>query len=171
MFEKMCSPAKIYFGIAVLASLYALIKMIPIGLILSKLFFAVLWTFILSWLCKKGYTSVSWFLVLFPYVVLLLAAMKIAYIVEHKEIFKAVHLQDAYGEDTYVEGMSKATRKNLSLAGLLVGFIFVLGLLFFLFNMFIGSTTDSTTGSIKSNSFSSQSSGIPSLPSSFSSIF
>ena len=164
-FEKMCSPAKIYFGIAVLASLYALIKMIPIGLILSKLFFAVLWTFILSWLCKKGYTSVSWFLVLFPYVVLLLAAMKIAYIVEHKEIFKAVHLQDAYGMDSYgVEGMSKSTRQNLSAAGLMVGIIFVLGLLFFIFNMFTGSTKSSY------GSFSSQSSGFPSLPSSFSSV-
>jgi hypothetical protein len=87
--------------------------------------------------------------------------------VEHKEIFKAVKLQDAYGEDTYVEGMSKATFQNLTAAGLLVGILFVLGLLFFLFTMFTGSTTDST----KSSSFSSQSSGIPSLPSSFSSIF
>ena len=162
-FEKMCSPAKIYFGIAVLASLYALIKMVPIGLILSKLFFAVLWTFILSWLCKKGYSSLSWFLVLFPYVVLLLASLRIAYIVEHKEIFKAVKLQDAYGMDSYgVEGMSKAIRQNLTAAGLLVGILFVLGLLFFLFTMFTGSSSDSS---------SAQSTGIPSLPSSFSSIF
>jgi hypothetical protein len=83
--------------------------------------------------------------------------------VEHKEIFKAVKLQDAYGMDSYgVEGMSKGTFQNLTAAGLLVGILFVLGLLFFLFTMFTGSSSDSS---------SAESTGIPSLPSSFSSIF
>lgn len=119
--EKICTPAKIYFGIAVIATLFALSKGIPLGLILVKIFFAVIWTGILSWLCKKGYSSVSWFLVLFPYIVMLLAALKIAYIVEHKEIFKAIKLQDVYSEENYgVEGMSSLTGSLLGFFGFIL---------------------------------------------------
>jgi F0F1-type ATP synthase assembly protein I len=40
--------------------------------VLGKLIFAVLYTFVLGWLCSKGYKSLSWFLVLLPYVLILL---------------------------------------------------------------------------------------------------
>ena len=37
-----------------------------------KLIFAVIYTFILGWLCKKGWKGLAWFLVLLPYVMILL---------------------------------------------------------------------------------------------------
>jgi hypothetical protein len=40
--------------------------------ILSNLLFALVYTFILSWLCKIGLTALSWFLVLLPFVLILL---------------------------------------------------------------------------------------------------
>ena len=33
-----------------------------------KLVYVLLWTYILQLLCRKGYSSVSWFLVLLPFI-------------------------------------------------------------------------------------------------------
>jgi len=41
--------------------------------IMSKVFFALLWTWFLNFLCSKGYKSVSWFLVLLPFILILFA--------------------------------------------------------------------------------------------------
>ena len=113
-FKNLCTPAKIYFGIAVIASIFALFRGISFGAVLIKLIFAFLWTFILGWLCKKGYSYISWFLVLLPYVVILLAALRIAQITEHKPIFRSLGLQGAYGQEPFGvrEGMEKMKKKE-----------------------------------------------------------
>lgn len=71
-FEKLCTPAKIYFALAILSILMGLFSGFNLMAILGKLFFAVIYTFILGWLCSKGWKSLSWFLVLLPYVLILL---------------------------------------------------------------------------------------------------
>jgi hypothetical protein len=71
-FNKLCTPAKIYFAIAVIMSIVELFNGIGILSISIKLVFAFIWTFILGWMCKKGYKSISWFLVALPYIILLL---------------------------------------------------------------------------------------------------
>ena len=74
MFRSYCTPAKIYLTIAVI---YCIIQIftVPIVFVLINLGFAVIWAFILQWLCKKGFASVSWFLVLLPYVAMLMQAL------------------------------------------------------------------------------------------------
>ena len=71
-FEKLCTPAKIYFALAILSILMGLFSGFNLMAILGKLLFAVIYTFILGWLCSKGWKSLSWFLVLLPYVLILL---------------------------------------------------------------------------------------------------
>ena len=71
-FQKLCTPAKIYFTLAVFSILLGLFNGIHFGMILSKLLFAFIWTFILAWLCKKGFKAVSWFLVLLPFIMIIL---------------------------------------------------------------------------------------------------
>ena len=71
-FKKMCTPAQIYFAIAVLAAVISLFMRENVTSVLVNFLFALIWTYILAWLCKKGYEGLSWFLVLLPYVVLLL---------------------------------------------------------------------------------------------------
>jgi hypothetical protein len=71
-FEKLCTPAKIYFALAILSILMGLFSGFNLMAILGKLIFAVIYTFILGWLCSKGLKSLSWFLVLLPYVLILL---------------------------------------------------------------------------------------------------
>jgi hypothetical protein len=69
-FNTLCTPAKLYFALAVLSSVVGLIYNMSIMAILIKLLFAFIWTYILNWICKKGYKSVSWFLVLLPYIIM-----------------------------------------------------------------------------------------------------
>ena len=72
-FEKLCTPAKLYFALAILSILMGLFSGFHLMAILGKLVFAVIYTFILGWLCSKGWKSLAWFLVLLPYVLILLA--------------------------------------------------------------------------------------------------
>jgi hypothetical protein len=107
-FSKLCTPAKIYFAIAVIAVITSLFNGVSFMMVFSKIFFAFIWTFVLGWLCDKGYSSISWFLVLLPYIVIALAMLKIANITQHKDIMRAIKLQGAYGK----EPMSTQIRKK-----------------------------------------------------------
>lgn len=71
-FEKLCTPAKLYFALAILSILLGLFSGFHFMAIIIKLIFAVIYTFILGWLCKKGWKGLAWFLVLLPYVLILL---------------------------------------------------------------------------------------------------
>ena len=99
-FSKLCTPAKIYFGIAVIAAIIALFSGASVMMAFMNLVFAFIWTFILEWLCKKGFTSISWFLVLLPYILIALAMFGI-YRVTHdqRQILRTLKLQGAYGQE------------------------------------------------------------------------
>jgi hypothetical protein len=106
-FSKLCTPAKIYFAIAVISSVIALINRVKIIAVFFKLIFAFIWTFILAWLCDKGYKSLSWFLVLLPYVVIALAALGIYHLSnEHKKLMNNLQFQGPYGQSYTHEGMT-----------------------------------------------------------------
>jgi len=107
-FESLCTPAKIYLVIAAIASVIALSNNAKFGGIAVRLFFAFLWTYVLSFLCKKGYDNLSWFLVLFPYVVILLVELRIANLTKYNTILTNVGLQGAYGR----EGMKSQHEKK-----------------------------------------------------------
>ena len=94
-FQKLCTPAKIYFSLAVFSILVSLLGGIHVIMILTKLFFAFIWTYILAWLCKKGYTSLSWFLVLLPFIMFLLVLLGIMKTI--KEVHYLNPLNDQMG--------------------------------------------------------------------------
>ena len=105
-FRKICTPAKIYFAIAVIAAIFALFNGTGIMAIAVNLIFAFIWTFILEWLCKKGYKSISWFLVLLPYIIIALAMMGIYRVTEEqRQLMRSIQLQGAYGQEAFVEGI------------------------------------------------------------------
>ena len=97
--SKLCTPAKIYFVFSVLSCIIMLFNRIPVLAVFTKLIFAFLWTFVLGWLCSKGYKSISWFLVLLPYVVIALAMFGIAQITQHRSLMRTLQLQGAYGQE------------------------------------------------------------------------
>lgn len=71
-FNKLCTPAKLYFVLALLSIIIAAFNGLKLLAIIVKLFFAMIWTLVLSFICDKGFTTVSWFLVLAPIVVMIL---------------------------------------------------------------------------------------------------
>ena len=111
-FSKLCTPAKIYFAIAVIAAIFALFRGVHLMAIAMKLIFAFIWTFVLGWLCSKGMKTLSWFLVLLPYIIIALAMFKIYETPEsQRQILRALKLQGPYGEENF------ATRKAGSVGG------------------------------------------------------
>ena len=76
-FDDLCSPAKLYFVLSVIACIAALINGLKFGQVVINLIIAFAWTAVLSWICGKGFTSVSWFLVLIPYIIMLLVFFKL----------------------------------------------------------------------------------------------
>jgi hypothetical protein len=66
--SKYCTPAQVYLVLAVIGLLSEfMISFSAITLIVHAIV-AILFGYILNWVCNKGYTGLSWALVLLPYV-------------------------------------------------------------------------------------------------------
>ena len=63
---NLCLPAKIYLGFAVITYIFISVGSFSILSLLLNILFFGFWTFILNWICSKGYEKVSWILVVFP---------------------------------------------------------------------------------------------------------
>jgi len=99
-FSKLCTPARIYFAIAVIATITGLFMGLTLMGAFMKLLFAFIWTYVLGFLCDKGYTSISWFLVLLPYILIVLAMLNIYRVThEQRQMMRAIKLQGAYGQE------------------------------------------------------------------------
>jgi len=73
--SKFCLPAQIYLALLVLSLIIALFQRFSITIVLVKLFFGLIWTWILNFICSKGYEAISWVLVLFPFILLFLVLL------------------------------------------------------------------------------------------------
>ena len=99
-FSKICMPAKIYFAIAVIASVIALFSGLGLMMVAMKLVFAFIWTFVLGWLCDQGFKSLSWFLVLLPYIFIALAMFGVYRMTSgQRQLMRSVKMQGAYGQE------------------------------------------------------------------------
>lgn len=101
-FSKLCTPAKVYFAIAVFASIIALYNRVAFFSVFIKMVFAFIWTFVLGWLCDKGYKNLSWFLVLLPYIILFFAVAGI-YRLSHGQhaLIRSTQLQGPFGKEAF----------------------------------------------------------------------
>ena len=72
-FSKLCTPAQLYLVLVVIGIIVGLFNHVSIMSVVMKLLFALLWTYLLNFLCAKGYAAVSWFLVLLPFIIIALA--------------------------------------------------------------------------------------------------
>lgn len=112
-FSKLCTPAKIYFAIAVIAAVVGLFNGLTVMMAFWNLVFAFIWTYVLGWLCKKGYSSISWFLVLLPYIILLLAMFNIYHVTrEQRQVMRSLQLQGAYGQEAMTNNMNSQNEER-----------------------------------------------------------
>lgn len=89
-FDDLCSPAKLYFVLSVIACVAALINGVKIMQVAINLIIAFAWTAILSFICGKGFTGVSWFLVLVPYIIMLLVFFKLMKDISSSQVMMVV---------------------------------------------------------------------------------
>lgn len=85
--KELCTPAMIYFVISMLALLMVLFQNLGnsnsynVGsfscrvpntalVFIVKLIYVLFWTYVLNLICKDGHTSLSWLLVLLPWILL-----------------------------------------------------------------------------------------------------
>ena len=66
---KLCTPAMVYFGLACISILFGVMHLSARSLV-AKGIYALIWTWLLNFICEKGYTTVSWFLVILPFVMM-----------------------------------------------------------------------------------------------------
>ena len=106
MFDKLCTPAQIYLIVSVILIVLSYFGMNAISQQITlnqaknsflqslnftyqkdtktsyvvQALFIVLWTWVLSYLCNKGFSNLSWFLVLLPWLLMFLGFF--VYIIE-----------------------------------------------------------------------------------------
>ena len=72
---SICPPALLYLILGLLAIFGLIIRRINAPIIVFKSIIVLLWTWFLSFLCTKGYETVSWILVLLPYILMIIFVM------------------------------------------------------------------------------------------------
>ena len=70
----MCNPAKLYLAISIVVVIYGMIQQFSLITLGTNFVFSVLWTMVLNWLCSVGLKTISWILVLLPYLMMFLSA-------------------------------------------------------------------------------------------------
>lgn len=85
--KDLCTPALVYFVVSLVGIFISILqnlgntKTYRLGafscnvastllIFLLKIVYVFFWTWILNLICKDGYTNISWFLVLFPFILL-----------------------------------------------------------------------------------------------------
>ena len=63
---RLCTPAFVYLVISIITLIANFQYSMKSAIV--HLFLIGLWTYILNWVCEKGYVGISWALVLLPYV-------------------------------------------------------------------------------------------------------
>ena len=67
-FSKYCTPAQLYLVLAVIGLIMTFMENFRLLTLVVNGFFIVIWAWILNWLCSKGFTAISWILVLLPFI-------------------------------------------------------------------------------------------------------
>lgn len=69
-FSKLCTPAFIYFFVSFIYLIINSLTNFNIMNIIIKLFFIILWSLFLNFLCSNGYTIISWLIIILPFFIL-----------------------------------------------------------------------------------------------------
>ena len=67
-FSRFCTPAQLYLILAGISLLSAFLSNFQIITLVTNGIFVLVWGWILNWLCSKGFKSISWILVLLPFI-------------------------------------------------------------------------------------------------------
>ncbi len=88
----LCSPALLYLIIAIMAVVSMIYSKVDMQTVAMKCLFVIIYTWFLNFLCSKGHSGISWFLVILPFVVMALFIIAMSNIIagkiaQNKEMF------------------------------------------------------------------------------------
>jgi hypothetical protein len=66
-FSKLCTPAYIYFVVSLIYLIINSLSNFNIMNLIVKIFFIILWSLFLNFLCSSGYTMISWLIIVLPF--------------------------------------------------------------------------------------------------------
>ena len=72
MTASLCEPAKLYLVFTVIFLVSAVFNGISALTLIVKTVFTLIWTLVLNWMCKKGFSGLAWIIVLLPFIFLFL---------------------------------------------------------------------------------------------------
>ncbi len=81
---SLCSPALLYLIIAVMALVSMIYSKVNMQTVAMKGLFVIIYTWFLNFLCSKGHSGISWFLVILPFVVMALFIVAMSNIIGGK---------------------------------------------------------------------------------------
>jgi hypothetical protein len=86
-FKSLCTPAIVSLFLAIIFTILEITKITKTSILFSivHLIFSTIWALFLDFLCKKGFTILSWILVMAP-VILLIVIIAFAYGVVFNQI-------------------------------------------------------------------------------------
>jgi hypothetical protein len=88
--SSMCVPAILYLILSIIALISMAFKSCEALCLLFKVIFISIWTWFLNFLCTQGYTTISWILVLLPFIMFILMIL-LSY-----EVMKRVNSKENY---------------------------------------------------------------------------
>ena len=68
--SELCTPAMIYFLFSVISLVMSAFTHFNMMSIIIKVALLLIWTWLLNYLCRKGYVVVSWILILLPFIMM-----------------------------------------------------------------------------------------------------
>ena len=89
---SLCSPALLYLIIAIISLVSMIYSKVAMQTVAMKGLFVAIYTWFLNFLCSKGHSGISWFLVILPFVVMALFIVAMSNIIggkmsQNKEMF------------------------------------------------------------------------------------
>jgi hypothetical protein len=69
-FSDLCTPAALYLVLSAISIVIIILTRFRFVSVLIKILFVLAWTWVLNFLCKKGFTTISWILVILPYLIM-----------------------------------------------------------------------------------------------------
>ena len=111
-FSKYCTPAQLYLVLAAISLLSAFLKDFSVITLLANAVFVVLFAWILNFLCKKGFKTISWVLVLLPFALFAAGFLLAMEADKVKDVVEGMEKKDK--KDMKVEGMEKTALDTIA---------------------------------------------------------
>ena len=99
--NKICTPSLVYLAISVISILLAVYYGFGVYCILAKILMVLVWAWFLNYLCTKNLVGLSWFLVVLPYIVLIVSVLTTMDAVEMTNFAQSQIEDELYEDELY----------------------------------------------------------------------